>query len=77
MEHCETCGNDYDRAFEVTVDGKRHVFDCFECAIFKLAPRCDTCGTLILGHGVQAEGTMYCCAHCARRAGQHEIRDRA
>ena len=33
MATCETCGNDYANLLEITVDGTRHVFDSFECAI--------------------------------------------
>jgi hypothetical protein len=36
MAICETCGNDYDRPFEVAMAGTSHVFDSFECAIHKL-----------------------------------------
>lgn len=76
MSHCEKCGNEYDKAFEVTMAGKRHVFDSFECAIATLAPTCKHCGCRIVGHGVEASGTMYCCAHCARESGSQSIRDR-
>jgi hypothetical protein len=34
-------------------------------------------GCRILGHGVQADGKIYCCAHCARHAGEEKVRDRA
>ena len=44
MAQCETCGNDYDKAFQVTKGGKTHTFDSFECAIHALAPTCATCG---------------------------------
>src|SRR5262249_2279737 len=40
---CEVCGNDYDKTFQVTVDGEIHTFDAFECAIESLAPRCAHC----------------------------------
>jgi hypothetical protein len=43
MATCQTCGNDYDKAFELTMNGKRHTFDCFECAIQALAPQCAHC----------------------------------
>ncbi len=33
MATCETCGNDYDKAFQVTMNGKAHTYDSFECAI--------------------------------------------
>ena len=42
---CETCGNHYDKAFEVVLDGQRHVFDSFECAIERVAPRCAASAT--------------------------------
>lgn len=77
MASCEVCGNDYYLAFEVITAGQRHVFDSFECAIHKLAPICDHCGCKILGHGVEANGTFYCCAHCARTAGVRQVADRA
>ncbi len=74
---CEVCKNDYDKAFQVTLGGKTHVFDSFECAIAALAPRCAHCGTRILGHGVEKEARMFCCAHCAAAEGVGELRDRA
>ena len=52
---CKTCGNEYEKAFTVTMsDGSEHVFDSFECAIHALAPSCDACGCRIVGHGVGA-----------------------
>lgn len=76
MSQCEQCGNEYDKAFEVNMSGKRHVFDSFECAIAALAPTCQHCGCRIVGHGVETHGSMYCCAHCAREAGVQDMRDR-
>jgi nitrite reductase/ring-hydroxylating ferredoxin subunit len=76
MERCEVCGNEYDKAFEVVMGGERHVFDSFECAIHALAPRCAHCGVKIAGHGVEADGTIYCCAHCAEQEGVSELQDR-
>lgn len=72
---CEKCGNEYDKAFTVVMDGKSHTFDCFECAISKLAPHCNHCNTLIIGHGVEAANEFYCCAHCAKSHG-HFMLDR-
>jgi len=69
MAKCEVCGNEYHLAFEVITAENRHVFDSFECAIHKLAPICDHCGCRIIGHGIEANGTFYCCAHCARDEG--------
>lgn len=77
MTRCECCGNEYDKAFEVVKDGARHVFDCFECAAHTLAPRCVQCGVTVLGHGVESAGSFFCCAHCARAAGEGGVRDRA
>jgi hypothetical protein len=74
---CELCGNDYDKAMEVTVGGERHVFDSFECAIHVLAPHCAHCDCRIVGHGVEADGRMFCCAHCARESGATGLADRA
>jgi hypothetical protein len=76
MPQCEVCGNDYDKAFQVQMEGSTHVFDSFECAIHALAPTCEHCGCKIIGHGVEADGRMFCCAHCAERSGVTELRDR-
>ena len=77
MARCETCGNDYDKAFEVVKDGRTHTFDSFECAINALAPTCAACGTRIVGHGLEKGAAMFCCAHCASAKGATELRDRA
>lgn len=76
MARCETCGNDYDKTFSVTMDGREHTFDSFECAIHALAPSCQHCGCRILGHGVEAGQAMYCCAHCAKKDGVAGLADR-
>ncbi|HEY8513991.1 MAG TPA: hypothetical protein VIS07_00585 [Candidatus Binatia bacterium] len=77
MARCEVCHNDYDKSFEVIAAGATHVFDSFECAAHALAPRCQHCGCMILGHGVEASGHYFCCASCARSMGESSIRDRA
>ncbi|MFJ2668315.1 hypothetical protein ACIO14_28630 [Nocardia fluminea] len=77
MTVCETCGNDYARAFTVSRDGESWVFDSIECAASKLAPHCPQCGCRVLGHGLEQDGTVYCCAHCARRAGHDALVDSA
>ena len=77
MKQCEVCENEYDKSFEVRdSEGVVHVFDSFECAIQALAPTCGQCGCRVLGHGMEAGGTVYCCAHCAERAGQSAFVDR-
>jgi hypothetical protein len=70
MARCEVCGNDYHLAFEVVAAGNRHVFDSFECAVHKLAPICDHCSVKIVGHGIEGKNGFFCCAHCAREAGE-------
>jgi hypothetical protein len=76
MAQCELCGNDYDKAFTVSLGGREHTFDSFECAIHTLAPTCAHCGCRIVGHGVENHGTLYCCAHCAKHAGVRGLKDR-
>ena len=76
MAQCETCGNDYDKAFQVILGDMSYTFDSFECAVQALAPTCSHCGCRILGHGVEAYGAIYCCAHCASQQGVREVRDR-
>jgi hypothetical protein len=76
MAVCDVCGNDYDKAFQVMRAGRTHTFDSFECAIQALAPTCAHCGCRIIGHGVEAAGTFYCCAHCATHSGVKGVEDR-
>jgi hypothetical protein len=76
MAKCDVCGNDYDKSFEITAGGQSYTFDCFECAIHELAPRCAHCGCKIIGHGSEQGGSFYCCAHCASMAGVQGVRDR-
>lgn len=77
MKHCQQCGNQYDKTFDVVMAGKTHTFDSFECAIAALAPTCSHCGTRIIGHGLEADGRMFCCDHCAEKSGVKQLRDRA
>jgi hypothetical protein len=76
MAQCDICGNEYDKAFQVIQFGKTHTFDSFECAIHALAPVCAHCGCRVMGHGVEAAGTYYCCAHCAKQSGVKGVDDR-
>ncbi len=77
MAKCDVCGNDYDKSFQIIRGSERYTFDSFECAIHKCAPQCAHCGCRVIGHGVEAEGKIYCCANCSRMAGAPELRDRA
>ena len=65
------------RRVTVTMDGEAHTFDSFECAIHALAPECAHCGCRVVGHGVEEEGEIYCCASCAKHEGGTNLRDRA
>jgi hypothetical protein len=76
MAVCEVCGNDYDKAFEVRRGGETHVFDSFECAIHALAPICAHCSCRVIGHGIEADGRVFCCAHCASASGVTGVADR-
>jgi hypothetical protein len=77
LENCEVCGNEYDKTFQVVVQGTSHTFDSFECAIQALAPLCAHCNCRVIGHGVEHNNKTYCCGHCAHKAGVPQIRDRA
>jgi hypothetical protein len=77
MRTCDTCGNSYDKTFTVTRGSVSATFDSFECAAHFMAPTCENCGCRILGHGLEADGSIFCCAHCARHEGEHELVDRA
>jgi hypothetical protein len=56
---CEVCGNQYDKTFEVRLDGAKHVFDSFECAIQALAASCAHCRCRVIGHGVEQGGKIF------------------
>jgi hypothetical protein len=75
MATCVVCGNDYEGAFQVSIDGRTYVFDSFECAIHRLAPTCQHCGCRVIGHGVQAGKQIFCCAACAGSTGAEGLRD--
>ncbi len=74
---CEVCGNEYEKMFQVKIgdDDRGHWFDCFECAVQAMAPICLHCGVRIVGHGVQEDESIYCCAHCARAYGARDLVD--
>ena len=76
MPVCETCGNEYDKAFDVVMGGETHTFDSFECAIHSLAPTCEHCGSRVIGHGAESDGRFFCCAHCATQEGVRGVEDR-
>lgn len=76
MNRCEVCGNEYDKSFVVRMEDREYTFDSFECAIHALAPVCAHCGCKVIGHGVENDGMVFCCAHCAKHAGVTGVVDR-
>jgi hypothetical protein len=42
-----------------------------------LAPVCPHCSCRVIGHGVEQDGTVYCCVHCAEHEGATSLKDRA
>ncbi|MBX9965390.1 MAG: hypothetical protein K2Y35_20205 [Burkholderiales bacterium] len=77
MDRCATCGNEYTHSFTLSMDTSTYTFDSFECAIHLLAPSCAHCSCRILGHGVEVNERVYCCAHCPRADGRHGAIDNA
>jgi Rieske Fe-S protein len=77
MARCDVCGNEYDKAFQVVRGGETGTFDSFECAIQAMAPTCEHCGCRVIGHGAEADGRIFCCAHCAQESGVTALTDRA
>jgi len=73
---CDVCGNDYDKAFQITRRDQTMTFDSFECAIQALAPVCAHCGCKIIGHGLESDSAIFCCAHCAKQKGVAGLKDR-
>ncbi len=70
MSVCCSCGNHYAKTFSVMMQEKSYDFDCFECAIQRLAPICAHYSCRIIGHGVEDQFNSYCCNHCAKYAGE-------
>lgn len=77
MARCEVCGNEYDKTMSIVYQGRTGIFDSFECAIHAMAPACSHCGCRVVGHGVESDGKIFCCANCGRMGGVGAFRDRA
>ena len=77
MSICSVCGNEYDKMMKVEYQGRNYFYDCFECAIHQLAPRCVHCGISVIGHGMEVDGGIFCSAHCVRCAGKTGVSDRS
>jgi hypothetical protein len=69
MAICDVCGNDYHKAFTISRGEASGTYDSLECAAQAWAPGCAHCGCRILGHGIDTDQGIYCCAHCARHGG--------
>jgi len=52
---------------EIRLNGVSTTYDRFECAIHGLAPACEHCGCRVIGHGVEDQGKIFCCAQCAQQ----------
>ena len=76
MGRCDKCGNNYDKSFELKINDRSYTFDSFECAISMVAPRCNTCGVTVIVHGMESNGDIYCCDHCAEKKGVKGLEDR-
>lgn len=76
MGKCYVCGNEYDKTFRVIMNGNEYTFDSFECAAHQLAPNCEHCNVKIIGHGVEADNKIFCCANCADVSGYSKLKDR-
>lgn len=76
MAKCDVCGNNYDKAFQVSGPRGSGTYDSFECAIHALAPVCAHCDCRVIGHGIETDDAIYCCAHCAKESGEQGARDR-
>ncbi|MGA7393800.1 MAG: hypothetical protein WBL40_18710 [Terrimicrobiaceae bacterium] len=61
MPQRETCGNEYDKAMQIT--GKSHWFDSCDFAIHALASSCAYCRCTVIGR-------------CAKEQGLRELDDR-
>jgi hypothetical protein len=76
MAQCEVCGHEDDKTFQLIYQGQSHTFDCFECAILAVAPKCKHCGCRIIGHAVEGDGQYFYCAHCASQEAHPDPSDR-
>ncbi len=76
LKTCDTCGNHYDKTFDVIKNGRAYTFDSLECAAKLIAPKCSHCECTILGHGIEIDNKMFCCAHCSRMDGFVGAKDR-
>jgi hypothetical protein len=79
MAKCDVCGNEYDKAFQIVTAQGSETFDSFECArpSMRSHPPALIVPCRIIGHGIEARGAFYCCAHCAKASDVSGVGDRA
>ena len=66
MARCDVCGNEYDRTMAIEAWGRRHTFDCFECAIHYWPRYVITAGVGSSATGWRARTVGYSAARTAR-----------
>lgn len=66
MAICNNCGNNDKSCLQIIYNNKKYHFDCFQCAIFLLAPCCQSCGLQIIGHALDISESEFCCNHCLK-----------
>lgn len=68
MKVCRKCHLPARLPLTVQLDqGPKYTFDCFDCAIETLAPRCPECGRVYLGRPVTYAKQQFCSTACAQR----------
>lgn len=68
VKPCKKCGQLAQVPVIVQIGQRpQYTFDCLECAIETLGPRCTECGQVYLGRPVEIGGQRFCSAACAQR----------
>ena len=75
MAKCETCGNEYDKAFKLRT--ARSIRSTASNARSTHLRRPAPSAASGLSFTDQKSGKSHCCAHCAEAQGATELRDRA
>ena len=68
MRSCRKCGQPAQVPVSIrTGDGPSYTFDCFDCAIEMVAPRCPECRRAYLGRPVTSGEHRFCSTACSQR----------
>lgn len=67
MGVCDECGNEYDEAFEVRLQGQPESFDSLACALEAMTPRCAHCDARVEEPAASWGDRVYCSPNCAER----------